>query len=155
MQGFIPASRASLMLDVVVVAMFAVIPLMVWSIYLVRIRRNYKLHRKVNIAIAGTLFFAVVLFEVDMRLNGWRHLAVASSLYETWVNPALYIHLVFAISTVILWIMTLVSAMREFSSKPKPTPGRNLHRRFARFAALGMCGTAVSGWVFYVAAFMY
>ena len=154
MEGFIPASRAGFMLDVVVVAMFAVLPLMAWSIYLVRYRKNYKLHRKVNLSIAGTLLVAVVLFEIDIRLHGWRHLAESSALYETWVDPILYVHLIFAISTVLLWVMTVVSAMREFSANPRPTPGKHFHRRFARLAALGMCGTAVTGWVFYITAFM-
>lgn len=154
MEGFIPASRAGLMLDIVVVAMFGVLPLMAWSIYLVRYRKNYKLHRKVNLAIASTLLITVVLFEIDIRLHGWRHLAESSVLYDSWVNPVLYIHLAFAIGTVLLWIVTVVAAMKEYSSTPRPTPGRYFHRRCARFAAIGMCGTAVTGWAFYVTAFM-
>lgn len=154
MHGFIPTSRAGLMLDIVVVAMIAVIPLMAWTIYLVRIQRNYTLHRKVNLAIAVTLLITVVLFEIDMRVYGWRHLAEASALYDTWVFPALYLHLIFAITTVILWVVTVVSAMRAYSSKPKPSPSRNTHRRVARFAAFGMCGTAFTGWAFYIVAFM-
>lgn len=155
MHGFIPTSRAGLMLDVVVVAMFAVLPMMAWSIYLVRYKRNYVLHRKVNLSIAGTLLVAVVLFEVDMRIHGWKHLAEPSTLYHSWVFPTLYVHLVFAVLTVILWVMTVVSALREFSGTPKPTPGRHFHKRFARLAALGMCGTALTGWAFYIAAFMF
>lgn len=143
------------MLDVVVVAMFAVLPLMAWSIYLVRYRRNYSLHRKVNLTLASTLLITVVLFEVDMRINGWRHLAMPSSLYGTWVFPILYTHLVFAILTVILWIMTVYTALREFPKKPRvEKPVRHLHKHFARFAAAGMLGTAMTGWAFYVAAFM-
>ena len=44
--GFLP-TRASIMLDVVFVAMALVIPLMLYAIYLVKYRRAYELHRKI------------------------------------------------------------------------------------------------------------
>lgn len=154
LDGFIPNSRATLMLDVVALAMVAILPLMAWSIYLVRFKRDYARHRKVNLAIALTLLGAVTLFEIDMRIFGWRHLAEASSLYNTWVDPVLYVHLVFAVATAVLWIITVVPAMKRFKKKPEPNSHSAFHRRVAKFAAAGMVGTAVTGWVFYVTAFV-
>lgn len=152
--GFIPYSRGTLMLDVVATAMLAIIPLLAWSIYLVRFRRNYRTHQRVNMAIALVLLGAVVLFEVDMRLYGWRHLAEPSSLYDSWVYPILYIHLAFAIATTGLWVTTVVPAMRRFSHPPRPNGHSRFHRGIARFAAVGMLGTATTGWAFYIIAFM-
>lgn len=152
--GFIPHSRASFMLDFVAIAMLAVIPLMGWSIYVVKYRRDYALHRKVQLLTACVLLAAVLLFEVDMRLYGWRHLAEESSLYRTLVDPILYIHLGFAITTTALWAWTVIGALRRFRKTPAPNGYSSRHRRVAKLAAVGMCGTAVTGWGFYITAFM-
>ncbi|HEY5312321.1 MAG TPA: DUF420 domain-containing protein, partial [Pirellulales bacterium] len=65
--------RASIMLDVVFLAMFAIVPLLAWSIFEVKIRRRYALHKRVQLTLAGILLVAVFLFELDMRfVSGWR-----------------------------------------------------------------------------------
>src|SRR5262249_17937431 len=69
--GFVPGSRGSLMLDVVFVAMFVVVPVLAVSVYLVKYRRQYALHKKLQLATACVLLVAVLLFELDIRLNGW------------------------------------------------------------------------------------
>ncbi|MGC3968190.1 MAG: hypothetical protein QM775_12715 [Pirellulales bacterium] len=72
MPGFL-GTRASLMLDVVFLAMFAVVPILFWSIYLVRAKRNYRLHKQVQVTLSLVLLVAVTLFEVDMRCyTPWR-----------------------------------------------------------------------------------
>ena len=43
--GFIPNSRGSLMLDVVFLAMFVVLPVLAVSIWLVKKRGKYQLHK--------------------------------------------------------------------------------------------------------------
>ena len=44
-------TRGSLMMDVVVLSMLAVVPLMSWSIYLVRNRQRYQLHKQIQVAL--------------------------------------------------------------------------------------------------------
>src|SRR5438034_10557517 len=73
--GFIPGSRGSLMLDVVFVAMFVVVPLLAASIYLVKYRQKYALHKRLQLAMAAVLLVAVLLFELDIRINGWEERA--------------------------------------------------------------------------------
>ena len=46
--GFL-GTRASLMLDVVFVAMFAIIPALAWSVWLVKYRQNYLLHKRIQV----------------------------------------------------------------------------------------------------------
>src|SRR5262249_6247353 len=92
--GFL-GTRASLMLDVVFLAMFAVLPILGWSIWLVRVRHNFALHKRVQLSLGVVLLLAVTLFEVDMRVNGWKPRASESPYFHTWVVPALTIHLVF------------------------------------------------------------
>ena len=152
--GFLPFSRASFMLDIVALAMLVVVPTMLLSIYQVKYRRRYALHKRMQLTLGALLLVAVGLFELDIRINGWRHLAEASPYYETWLNPVLYVHLFFAISTTILWIYTIVGALRHFAKDPVPNAYSAQHRRVARLAALTMCCTAVTGWTFYWMAFV-
>ncbi len=154
MPGFIPFSRASLMLDVVAVAMIVVIPTMAWSIYLVKYKQKYALHKKIQLGLGIGLLIAVLLFEVDMRLNGWRQYAEPSPYYGNWLTPVLWIHLVVAVSTTILWIYTIIAAVRRFVKPVQPNEYSPTHRRVAKAAAMGMLFTAVTGWVFYWMAFV-
>jgi len=158
LDGFL-GNRASLMLDVVFLAMFAVVPVMGWSIYQVRCRHRYALHMRVQVALGLVLMFAVTLFEIDMRVNGWRERAAASPYYsenmrEGLVNVALWLHLIFAISSFVLWVFVIVQALRKLPRPPKPNEYGPQHRFWARIAAVDMCLTAVTGWVFYWLAFV-
>ena len=152
--GFIPVSRASFMLDVVAVAMLVVVPVLAWSIYLVRYKKNYSLHKEIQLVLGAVLLITVFLFELDMRLNGWRQLAAASPYYDSWVFPALYIHLFFAVSTVLIWVYVIVAAFRRFASVPVPNEYSPRHKRFAKVAAIDMVCTATTGWIFYLLAFV-
>ena len=155
--GFL-GTRASLMLDVVFLAMFAVIPIMGVSIWLVKYRQAYLLHKRIQLTLAAVLAVTVLLFEVDMRINGWRDRAIESVYYEVdraWnpVNISLTIHLVFAISTAVLWITVVTRAMRRFPKPPQPGPHSASHILWARLAAIDMTLTSITGWVFYILAF--
>ena len=48
---------------------------------------------------------------------------------------ALYVHLVFAVSTVILWPTTIVLALRNFPNPPMPGQHSRIHMPLARIAA--------------------
>jgi uncharacterized membrane protein YozB (DUF420 family) len=134
--------------------MVAVIPVMIWSICLVRYRRNYQLHKRVQLTLGGVLLVAVLLFEIDMRVHGWRQFAEPSPYYDNWLWPILYVHLFFAVSTSVLWVYTIAAALRRFPRPPAPNSHSRRHRIAARAAAGFMCMTAVTGWLFYWAAFV-
>ncbi|MCE9526788.1 MAG: hypothetical protein K8R36_12125, partial [Planctomycetales bacterium] len=63
--GFL-GTRGSLMLDVVFLAMFAVVPLLALSIYLVK-QKKYAQHKLINLILGVVLLIAVLVFEIDMR----------------------------------------------------------------------------------------
>jgi uncharacterized membrane protein YozB (DUF420 family) len=156
--GFL-GTRGSLMLDVVFLAMFAVLPLLGISIYLAK-RRQYVLHKRLQLVIAAVLLVAVALFEVDMQfLTDWESRAEGSPYFDPahkWTCPvgiALIIHLCFAVPTFVLWIVVIVQALRHFPSPPMPGSHSRAHLRLAKPAALGMLLTAVTGWIFYFMAF--
>jgi putative membrane protein len=156
--GFL-GTRASLMLDLVALAMVAVVPVLAASVYLVRYRKAYALHKRIQLTLGTVLLLAVTLFEIDIRLHGWRHRA-ASSPYSShdgstdWVMAVLTIHLFFAITSTVLWAVVIYRALRNFPSPPEPGPHSPWHRRWARIAAIDMTCTAVTGWVFYWLAFV-
>jgi putative membrane protein len=158
--GFIPGSRGSLMLDVVFVAMFVIVPLLAASIYLVKYRRQYSLHKSLQLTMATVLLVAVLLFELDIRLNGWEERSSPSPYFDPankWGCPAgisLIVHLSFAVPTLVLWIVVVVQALRKFSRPPQPGPHSRWHARWAMIAAVGMLLTAVTGWLFYWLAFV-
>jgi putative membrane protein len=154
MPGFLTFARGSFMLDFVVVAMTIVIPILAYSIYLVKVHRKYEAHRRIQMGLGIVLGVAVTAFEIDIRLNGWEHLAEPSIHFATWVYPALYIHLFFAVGTLIGWIVTIVAAQKHFPSPVRPGSHSKFHLRWARASAFGMLMTAVTGWVFYYLAFV-
>jgi hypothetical protein len=158
--GFLPIGRGSLMLDVVFLAMFVVVPLLAASVYLVKWQGRYVLHKRLQLAMAAVLLVAVVLFEVDIRVNGWESRAAPSPYFDPqhkWTCPAgisLIVHLSFAVPTLLLWIYVVVQALRLFSRPPLPGPHSRAHARTGWAAAIGMLMTALTGWLFYWLAFV-
>lgn len=158
MPGFL-GTRATFMFDFVVVAMAAILPILGWSVYLVKYRRAYALHRVVQLVLAVVLLVAVAAFEIDVRLAqgtdySWSSLAKASPFYDSGLYPLLYFHLTCSISTVVLWIAIVVLALRNFPAPPEPNGHSALHRPLGWAGVVGMTLTAVTGWIFYYMAFV-
>jgi putative membrane protein len=152
--GFL-GTRASLMLDVVFLAMFVVVPALAWSVYLVKVRRNYLLHKRVQVLLGSVLLVAVVLFEVDMRMYGWTHRAKDSPYTaDGTVLKVLYVHLCFAVSAALLWILVIYRALVNMPSPPWPCPHSAWHKRWGWIAAIDMVLTSLTGWTFYWLAFV-
>ncbi len=147
------------MLDVVAVAMVVVLPVLALSVYLVKVRRRYALHKKIQLTLGAVLAVTVALFEVDMRIGGWRHRAEASPYIghegsTNWVIVALSVHLCFAVTTAILWIVVIARALANFPKPPVPSAHSPWHRLFGTAAAIDMACTGVTGWIFYYLAFV-
>ncbi|QDU55263.1 hypothetical protein Pan181_14500 [Aeoliella mucimassa] len=158
--GFL-GTRASLMLDVVFLAMFLVIPLMAGSIALARFRRQWQSHKLIQLTLGIVLLLAVVAFEVDMQfLTKWEARAEPSPYFSEatqWSCPAgvaLIVHLMFAVPTALVWVYVIVSALRQFPKPPVPGAHSFQHKLWGRVAAIGMTMTAITGWVFYYMAFV-
>ncbi len=163
LDGFL-GTRAALMTDIVFLALFAIVPTMLWSIVMVRGQgktddSKLLLHKRVQTTLGLILLVAIILFEIDVRfISDWEQRAAASpySLAVGWsiVWISLAIHLLFAIPTLFLWIYVIVMALRKFDSLPRPNAYSATHRLTARMAAVGMTMTAVTGWIFYYLAFV-
>jgi uncharacterized membrane protein YozB (DUF420 family) len=153
--GFL-GTRATFTLDLLVTAMLIALAVLAWSVYQVRNRRRYLLHKRTQITLGAVLLVVIILFEVDVRIHGWESRAAGEidGVASDAVWYALYVHLVFAVTTVILWPVTIYLALRNFPNPPRPAPFSRIHRPMARIAAADMVFTAITGWVFYWLAFV-
>lgn len=150
------------MLDVVVCALVLVVPIVIFSLYLVKIRKNYAWHALVQTTLSIVLLLVVVAFEVDMRMHGgWEKIVnkvpdaprvTGESLEQ--VRTMLWVHLFFAVSTPVLWGITLILAWKRFGRPPVPGPHSPWHRRLGWLSTVDLVMTSVTGLGFYYLAFM-
>jgi uncharacterized membrane protein YozB (DUF420 family) len=157
MDGFL-GTRGSFMLDCVVTAMVAVVPLLLASVYLVRNRRRYVIHKRIQLTLGLLLLVIIALFEIEMRVSGWRGRAAGSPYWTegAWndsVDYSLAVHLCFAVPTFVIWCVVIGRALAKFPRPPAPSPHSASHRVWGRLAVAGMVLTALTGWVFYYLAF--
>lgn len=144
------------MLDFVVVAMLGVTIVLAYSIYLIRVKKQPRAHRNIQIATAIVLVIALVAFEIDMRFfTNWRELASSSPFYESGIADAcLWLHLLFAIPTPFVWAAVIVIGLRKFKTDFNQGSFNRIHRISGRIAAAMMVMTAITGWIFYYVAFV-
>lgn len=161
LDGFL-GTRASLGMDVVLVGLVALLPVLAWSVSLAR-RGRYLAHKRLQLFIVAALLAAIVVFEIDIRLiSDWKIRAAGGPLWgrppnawwPTGVVVALGIHLVFAVSTLVLWAWVVWEALRRFPAPPAPGSHGPRHRVMARLAAADLLLTAITGTVFYWLAFV-
>lgn len=151
---------STLMLDVVVCALVLVVPVLLYSIYLVKFRRNYLWHRNLQTALGAALLVTVSLFEIDMRMHGgWQEILKNRPVPLTddqriWVGQILLVHLVFAISAVALWAVALAHGWKRIPNPPVPSPHSRLHKTLGWAATITLTLTSVTGLIFYYYAFV-
>lgn len=153
--------QSTFMLDFVVTALALIVPALVVSLYLVKVRRNYTAHRNLQLALSGVLLAAVTAFEVDVQLvhGGWKMIVgkrepALSAEALAGVQQALQIHLVFAISTPLLWAITLTWALKRMPNPPGPCDHSRVHKSLGWLSVIDLVLTAVTGLFFYYRAFI-
>ncbi len=158
--GFL-GTRASFGLDLVAVVLVGLIPTLAYSIWVIRKKRDFGLHKRLQLGLSITLLTAITIFEIDLRfLSGWEERAQPSPYFDGpdggrgWVGIVLYTHLVFAISTTLLWLFVVPRALRRFPRPPGPNEHSPSHIFWARLAAFDMFVTGITGWTFYWIAFV-
>ena len=153
--------NTTFMLDFVVCALVLIVPLLMYSLYEVRIRRNFSRHRNLQVAIGFILLAAVGAFEVDVQLihGGWE--TIVGTRLGPPDSPAfrraacvLHVHLIFAVTTPVLWCLTAVMALRRFGSPPEPGRHSRWHTLLGRVSIADIVLTSVTGLLFYYLAFV-
>ncbi len=151
---------SSFMLDVVVCALLLVVPLLLFSLFQVKIKRNYLLHRNLQILLGVTLLVAVAAFEIDMRWQGGieeilkKRASPLTAAQHAFFWNVMYVHLFFAVTTVPLWATTLILALKRFPSPPVPSPHSRLHKPLAWLSTIDITMTSVTGLAVYYYGFM-
>jgi len=163
MPGGFLGYNASFMLDVVVCALLLVVPTIIVSIYLVKCRKQFYWHRNLQLILGGVLLVTVILFEVDLQIvhGGWENIVInahkASPLSDAAMNQVrtvLRVHLFFAISTPVLWVVTIGYALKKFPNPPHPNEHSRLHKTLGWLSTLDITLTAITGLIFYYFAFI-
>ncbi len=155
--GFIPFSRGSLMMDTVLIGMALILPALGYSIYRVR-QGSYNTHRIINSVIGSTLLVVVILFEIEVRLFGWRQQAEVSPYFGPALFWVLGIHIFFAVSASIALVLTFWGTFRNFKNingnYNYPSSYRKSHARLGKITALLLMTTTITGSIFYYMAFI-
>lgn len=155
--------QTSFMLDFVVCALIAIVPMLMFSLWKVKFRKQYQQHRKLQLFLGVVLLVAVTAFEVDLRFiqGGWRNIVQKSSANETVLAeriqaaaPWMKFHLVFAITTPFLWAITLGFALLKFDKPTQPGSHSRWHKVLGWASAIDITMTAITGLIFYYVAFV-
>jgi hypothetical protein len=154
--GFLP-TRASAVLDFLFLAMFAILAILAFSIYLAKYQGKYAWHKRLQLILGVVLLTVVIAFEINIRFasTDWRGFAQESPFFASGiVGYALWLRLCFAVPTPLLWIYVIARALREFPRPPAPGEHSRRHIFWARLAAIGLFLTTLTGWLFYWLAFV-
>ena len=151
------------MLDFVVCALALVVPVLIWSLWLVKRRRRYVAHKRLQMSLGIVLLLAVTAFEVDVQMvhGGWENIVAKQPLspeaLRTKINavrPWLLVHLVFAVTTPLLWLATITLALRRFENPPVPGAHSRMHKALGWASTIDISLTSVTGLLFYYVAFV-
>ncbi len=143
-QGFL-GTRADLLMDIVIVALVAVVPIVLYNWQLAR-RGQYARHKTLQISLALLLAAVVGLFEVNLRLQGGIFAATRASAYagtptlDFWI----YFHTFFAVTTLFLWTGLILVSLRRFANPPVPGAFSARHRLWGRLGMIWMLVTGVT-----------
>lgn len=149
-QGFL-GTRADLLMDIVIVALLAVVPIVLYNWHLAR-RGDYPRHKALQITLATLLALVVGLFEYNLRLQGGIFVATAASSYAgtPTLNFWIYLHTFFAITTLVIWIVLIALSLRRFPKPPAPNAFSGTHRLWGRVGMVWMLVTGLTSLPVYV-----
>lgn len=152
--------KTSFMLDAVVVALVLVVPILLYSLYSVKIKRQYLKHRNLQMLLAVLLLAAVAAFEFDLHFvqGGWQNVVKkgppVTESQLVFIQKVLRIHLIFAASTPFLWAITIILALRSMPNPPTPSPHSRLHKFLGWTSTVDLVLTSITGLCFYYIAFV-
>ena len=151
--GFL-GTRASFLMDVILVAVDLVPFILVYSISLVK-KKNYQAHRAIQFITLTVVVIAVALFEFDIRLSPQPTvLAEANSWYEdSRFKIFLWLHIICASFTYMTWAGLAYKSNKMFL-KTLPGSFSKAHKKIGKLIFLGACYTALSGSVIYYLLFV-
>jgi uncharacterized membrane protein YozB (DUF420 family) len=150
-------ARCDVLMDIVVVSMIIILPLLWYSFKKVKVERNYKLHKNIQLIMFIILFFVVLLFEYDMKQNGGIFEMVKGSSYEGtfFLNFMIYFHTLLSITTSLIWIILIVASLVKFGNNPHPGKFSKTHKLWGKIGMWDMALTCITGLILYLFGFLF
>lgn len=147
-------TRADLVVDLTYLATLLAPIVAVASIRGARARR-FEQHRRLQVALLGVCFLAVLALETRIRLAGGSG-ALLRQAPAAWARTArvfLGVHITAAVATYAAWAYLAVASLRAYR---QTLPGRfsRRHKRLGWLIFAGLCFTAASATGMYLFAFV-
>ena len=147
-------ARGDALIDIGILSIVAVVPILLWSWGLAR-KKQWTLHKRVQLATASLLGVVVLLFEIDLNQLGGIFKVTADSAYAgtATLNFWIWIHTAFAISSTFVWLFLVLASLIKFPSPPEPR-FFSTHRYFGRLAMTLMLGSGATAIPMYIYGFV-
>ena len=144
--GFL-GTRAPIFMDVVTLIV-AVLPLLMMGIILLARAKNYKLHARLQWILFLVSVAVLGYFESGVRVGGgFNSLMEGSQVQHNYAFIVLMFHIAIAVSTLIVWITTLLMAKKQLQL--------NKHKQAGKLTFLGVTLTSMTGIWVYLLMFVY
>ncbi len=149
-------ARCDLLMDIVVVCMAIILPLLWFSMKKVKVEKNYKLHKNIQLTMFIVLLFVVLLFEYDMKQHGGIFEMVKGSSYEGtfFLNFMIYFHTFLSITTSLIWIILIPVSLFKFGKNPQPNNFSKTHKIWGKIGMWDMALTCITGLILYIYGFV-
>jgi hypothetical protein len=149
-------TRADILIDIVMLSFIIILPLLIFSWRLARVKKEYALHRKIQITLGVSLGIVVAIFEYDLSMSGGIFELTKGGMYEgtAVLNWTIWIHTAFAVLAAIIWVVLIVVSMIKFDNPPQPNSFSMFHRIFGRAGMITMIGAGVTAPPLYYFGFM-
>lgn len=146
--------NTDILIDVVNFSFIVIVPMLIYSWIKVR-KGEYGLHKKIQMTLFAGLFVAVILFEVDLRLRGGVFEMVKDSRFADtlFLNGLVWTHLVFSITTALIWIGLVIFSLKKFPKPPAPNYFSRTHILWGRIGMIDMILTGITGVMLYFLGF--
>lgn len=146
-------NRAPIILTILALALFFVVPTLLWSLRQARLGK-YQVHKRTQIGTSTAIFILLIFFEMQIPGSDWIKQTAQSSFPEATIRSYLSVHKSIAISTTLLWTMTFLLAFWRTPNPPRPSTHSKVHKIMGTSSAVMLIITAISGWIFYWMAFI-
>jgi putative membrane protein len=146
--GFL-GTRAPLFMDIVSVIV-ALLPFLIFGAIRLAKNEKYKAHESVQKLLFVVTVIVVAFFEFGVRVaGGYKNLMEGSSVEHTYFIYVLIFHIMIAVVTLVLWMMTLYAARGYKREKTLPGLHSNAHKKEGKRTFIGIILTMLTGgWVY-------
>jgi hypothetical protein len=153
--GFL-GTRADMLVDIVTLSFIIILPIMIASIWLVRKKKDYSNHRRIQLYLGITLGVVVAIFEYDLSKSGGIFEMTKGSIYEgtALLNWTIYIHTIFAVAATVIWTVLIIASLIKFGKPPKPNAFSSRHRFWGRLGMFVMFMAGITAPPLYYFGFM-